>query len=97
MPAAARQGDSGVPHCSSFVIATGSPNVFINGRPAASVGDISTSHLMPASPVCVAHVATITSGSPRVLVNGRPMATLGSVLAGCTVVATGSPNVIAGV
>lgn len=97
MPAAARLGDSGVPHCSSYVIATGSPNVFINGRPAASVGDITTPHLMPASPKCVTHVATITTGSPRVLVNGRPMATLGSVLAGCTVVATGSFNVIAGI
>lgn len=96
MPAAARLGDSGVPHCSSFVIATGSPNVFINGLPAASVGDITTSHLMPAGK-CVSHVATITSGSPRVLVNGRPLATLGSVIAGCTAVATGSPNVIAGI
>lgn len=96
MPAAARLGDSGVPHCSSFVIATGSPNVLINGRPAASVGDITTPHLMPAGK-CVTHVAAITSGSPRVLVNGRPLATLGSVIAGCTAVATGSFNVIAGI
>ena len=96
MPAAARQGDLGVPHCSPYVIATGSTDVVINGRPAARVGDVSTPHLIPGGRRCGTHLAPIVVGSPSVLINGRPAAFVGSYLAGCTFVATGSADVVVG-
>lgn len=95
MPAAARVGDLGVPHCSPYVIATGSLDVLINGRPAARVGDISAPHLVPAKK-CFAHIAPIVIGSTSVLINGKPAAYVGSYLAGCTFVATGSLDVTVG-
>jgi len=91
----ARLGDIGIPHCSPYVIATGSPNVFVNGLPLAALGDISSPHLLPAVPTCVPHVAPIAMGSLSVFVNGRPVARLGDPLAGCTRVATGSFDVFA--
>lgn len=96
MPAAARQGDAGVPHCSPYVIASGSPTVLINGRPAARVGDSSTAHLIPFDDECFVHTATISSGSATVLINGRPAARVGDTLAGCTAIAQGSVNVFIG-
>lgn len=96
MPAAARQGDAGIPHCSGYVIAGGSGDVLINGRGAARVGDSSTVHLRPGGKRCVPHTASIISGSSSVLINGRPAATVGSALSACTAVATGSGDVIIG-
>ena len=95
MPAAARQGDAGIPHCSGYTIATGSGDVTINGRGAARVGDISTVHVLPGNP-CPPHVAPISRGSSSVTINGRPAARVGDSLAGCTAVATGSSDVIIG-
>ena len=91
----ARLGDQGVPPCSGFGIAQGSPTVFVNLKPAARLGDLSTPHLRPGNP-CPPHVAPISSGSPTVFVNGRPLARVGDGLAGCTFVATGSATVFAG-
>jgi uncharacterized Zn-binding protein involved in type VI secretion len=93
MPAAARQGDPGIPHCSAYVIANGSGDVFIKGRAAARVGDRSVPHLRPAGIRCVGHVASISSGSTSVFINGRPAARQGDPLAGCTSIALGSTNV----
>ena len=94
----ARLGDQGVPHCSPFVIAKGSPTVFVNLKPAARLGDISTPHLKPGpgNPPCSPHTAPISKGSLTVFVNGLPMARIGDSLAGCTFVASGSPTVFAG-
>jgi uncharacterized Zn-binding protein involved in type VI secretion len=94
MPAAARKGDRGVTHCSGYVIAVGSENVFINNRPAARVGDTSTVHLRPGNP-CRGHVAPIAQGSRTVFINGIPSARVGDPLASCTSVAQGSDNVFA--
>lgn len=94
MPAAARKGDQGVTHCSGYVIAVGSKDVFINDRPAARVGDTSTAHLRPGNP-CRVHVAPIALGSGTVFINGIPAARVGDPLASCTSVAQGSPNVFA--
>jgi uncharacterized Zn-binding protein involved in type VI secretion len=91
----ARLGDKGVPHCSGFSIAQGSPTVFVNGKPASRLGDLSTPHLRPGTP-CKPHVASISSGSPTVFVNGKPLARVGDGLAGCTAVATGSSDVFSG-
>jgi uncharacterized Zn-binding protein involved in type VI secretion len=95
MPAAARVGDLGVPHCSPYTIATGSTDVLINGRPAARVGDVSIPHLRPGRK-CRTHIASIAVGSTSVLINGKPAAYVGSYLSGCTFVATGSSDVIVG-
>lgn len=93
MPAAARQGDPGLVHCTAYTIATGSPNVRINNKPAARVGDSSTAHKKPGGKNCVMHTATIGTGSSSVRVNGKPLAYAGSSLNGCTKIASGSPNV----
>ena len=95
MPAAARRGDAGVPHCSGYTIATASADVIINGRGAARVGDVSTPHLRPGSP-CPGHVAPISKGSSSVFINGRSAARVGDPLSSCTRVATGSGDVIIG-
>lgn len=96
MPAAARQGDSGVVHCSGYTIANGSSDVLINGRGAARVGDTSTSHQKPGGRRCGTHSAAISSGSSTVRINGRAAARVGDALAGCTSIASGSGDVIIG-
>lgn len=95
MPAAARKGDAGIPHCSSYVIASGSQDVLVNGRGAARIGDTSVPHLIPGRR-CGTHTASIVTGSSSVVINGRPAAFVGSKLADCTAVATGSSDVIIG-
>ena len=96
MTGVARAGDSGMVHCSGYVIANGSSDVFVNGRPAARVGDRSSVHLRPVGKKFFPHVATISAGSTSVLVNGRPIARVGSPLAGCTFIISGSSDVIVG-
>jgi uncharacterized Zn-binding protein involved in type VI secretion len=98
MPAAARKGDQGIPHCSGYTIAAGSGDVFINSIAAARQGDNSTPHLKPGpgKPPCSTHSASISRGSSTVFVNGKPLARVGDPLAGCTSVGQGSPNVFAG-
>ena len=96
MPAAARKGDAGVPHCSAYVIATSSQDVLINGRGAARISDVSTPHLIPSGRRCGTHVAPIVTGSSSVIINGRPAAFVGSKLSNCTSVASGSTDVIIG-
>ena len=93
MPAAARKGDPGLVHCTAYTIATGSPNVSINNKPAARVGDSSTAHKKPGGKNCVIHKATIGTGSSSVRVNNKPLAYAGSSLNGCTKIAAGSSNV----
>jgi len=97
MPAAARLGDAGIPHCSGYVIATGAPTVLINSRPAARVGDFSAPHLIPAGRRCVTHTAPIITGSASVIIEGKPAARVGDLLGGCTAVAQGSFNVFIGI
>ena len=96
MPAAARQGDPGVVHCTAYTIASGSQDVFINGIPAARVGDSSTVHLKPGGKHCVPHTSTISSGSATVFINGKPAARQGDPLNECTTIAAGSPTVFIG-
>jgi uncharacterized Zn-binding protein involved in type VI secretion len=95
MPAAARQGDAGLVHCTGYTIAGGSGNVRINGRPAARDGDSSTPHKKPGGKNCVVHTSTIQA-SRTVRVNGRPLACVGDRLSDCTSIAQGSSNVIVG-
>lgn len=67
MPAAARLGD---PTSDGDTIAAGSGNVFINGMPAARVGDTTAGHgCFPPT--------TIQAGSSTVFINGIPAARVG--------------------
>ncbi len=95
MTAATRIGDADVPHCSGMVRAVGSPNVFVNGIPWSRQTDVNTGHLVPGG-VCVPHAAPILLGSPSVFVNSLGAGRIGDEVAGCTMVAEGSPNVFAG-
>ncbi|MFE8115715.1 RHS repeat-associated core domain-containing protein [Brenneria goodwinii] len=71
-------------------ILTGSPNVFINGRPAA----IATDSQVP----CSDHSPTqqIAEGSSRVYINGLPAARVGDKVNCGAGIMTGSANVIIG-
>jgi Uncharacterized conserved protein len=87
MTSAARKGDQhACPQTGHSVnaITTGSSNVFINGVPAARLGD-STS--------CG---ATIMSGSSTVFINGVPAAIMGSATSHGGVIISGSGNVLIG-
>lgn len=95
MPAAARQGDSGLVHCSGYTIAQGSSDVRINGRPAARDGDSSTPHKRPGGKKCSVHTANIQA-SRSVRINGRAIACVGDRLGDCTSIAQGSNNVFVG-
>jgi uncharacterized Zn-binding protein involved in type VI secretion len=75
---------------------TGSTDVIVNGKPAATVGSLSTPHLIPAGKFCVTHVAPVILGSFSVLINGKPAARVGDPLGMCTVIALGSFDVITG-
>ena len=93
---ASRLGDADVPHCSPMLRATGSFNVFINGRPAVRQFDINTPHLRPVGDPCTPHVAPVALGSFTVRINGRGAARLGDFIVACTFVGMGSPNVFIG-
>ncbi|MBB3141210.1 PAAR domain-containing protein [Halomonas organivorans] len=90
MPAAARQSDmcTGHPGCKPRPALTGSPNVFINGRPAHRVGDAWAKHC--------GHGGVLATGSSSVFVNGLPLGRVGDAISCQSMVATGSLNVFAG-
>src|SRR5258708_1808399 len=80
MPAAARLGDKaqvdadahGCPACSHpgvGPIVTGSPDVFVNSKPAARQDDLGIHAIC-----CGPNTFTIKRGSPTVYVNGKPIA-----------------------
>jgi uncharacterized Zn-binding protein involved in type VI secretion len=96
MAAAARKGDAGAVHCSSYTIATGSEDVFINNKPAARNGDSSTVHQKPSGNKCVPHVSQIIASNSTVFVNGRPIAVVGDRLSECTQIVEGSDSVFIG-
>src|SRR4030042_3575077 len=60
------------------VVISGSPDILINGLPAARIGD-----LMQGS---CGHFGTIISGSSSVFSNGIPAARLGDITQGCLTV-----------
>lgn len=74
---AAKVGDIGTGHDGfpSTAIALGSPNVFIDGMPAARVTDPLEEHSKPGSS---SHPRHIISGSGTVFVNGSALAITGS-------------------
>ena len=96
MPPATRIGDADVTHCSTPSRMVGSPNVKVNNIPWSRQGDINTPHMLPCPPGCCVHTAPIAVGSSTVIVNGKGAGRIGDGISGCTSVAQGSPNVIAG-
>ena len=95
MPAQTRVGDANTGHdaCPQTTLASGSPNVFINGIPAGRVGDPYVPHSCPAHS---SHVGTIASGSGTVFINGIPAGRIGDSVSCGGTVAAGSPNVFVG-
>lgn len=86
-----------VPH--SPVVISGSisgncsGNVFINGKPAATVGSITTEN----DECCGSSNGVVAVGSDKVFINGKPAARIGDALAphtGTASIVSGSDNVI---
>jgi uncharacterized Zn-binding protein involved in type VI secretion len=85
MPAAARLTDDHTcPYHGGGPVSTGATKVFVNGLPAARVGD---------QLVCGTGVDTITEGSSTVNIEGKAAARKGDKTDHCGALATGSPNV----
>ncbi len=87
MPSVSRTGDAhACPQTGHSVnnIVSGADNVFINGVPAARVGDTTSCG------------ATIITGSSTVTINGMPAAIMGSVTSHGGVIIGGSGNVLIG-
>lgn len=91
---AAKVGNIGTDHegFHPTAITAGSPDVFIDGIPAARVGDPLAPHDKPNHPP---HPRKIASGSSTVLVNGKPLAITGGSV-DCGGVIIGSGTVIVG-
>ena len=92
----ARVRDKGATHCSAFTIAKGSTTVMVNNRGVARKGDPSTTHLRPKGSKCVPHVSKIDKGSKTVMANNKMVARQGDKFSKCTLIASGSKNVIIG-
>ncbi|MDX7783028.1 type VI secretion system PAAR protein [Aeromonas caviae] len=91
---AAKVGNIGTDHDGFHPtpIIAGSPDVFIDGIPAARVGDPLAPHDKPNHPP---HPRKIASGSSTVFVNGKPLAITGGSV-DCGGVIIGSGTVIVG-
>ena len=91
---AAKLGDPGTDHDGfpPTPIVSGSPDVWIDGLPAARVGDPLAPHAKPKHPP---HPRQIAAGSTTVLVNGKPLALTGSAV-DCGGVIIGSGSVMVG-
>ncbi|OED46942.1 hypothetical protein AB832_00720 [Flavobacteriaceae bacterium (ex Bugula neritina AB1)] len=76
-----------VPHVGGPVSGPGAPNILINGKPAALMGDMC---------VCVGPPDVIAQGAPSVFFNGVPVACQGDMTAHGGVISQGEPNVIIG-
>lgn len=94
MPAVCRLGDvcSGHGGFPPRPCTEGSPDVFINGRPAHRKGDAWAGHYDGDS----AHDSVLAGGSATVFVNGRPLGRIGDPVACGSTVAEGSMDVFAG-
>ncbi|MCE0827235.1 uropathogenic specific protein [Buttiauxella ferragutiae ATCC 51602] len=93
MPLAAKLNDQGTEHNGfhSTPIVAGSPTVFIDGLPAARLGDPLFEHSKP--PDHPPHPRAISSGSGTVFIDGIPAARTGdSISCGGVVIGSGTVN-----
>jgi len=96
MPPQARLNDIGSGHGSfkETPIIEGSSNVFVNGLPAARLGDPLASH--GSNSPSPTHSRNIAVGSSSVFINGKPAARLGDAINCGGNIITGSSNVFTG-
>lgn len=94
MPAVTRVGDNNTGHddCPPIDLATGSSNVYVNGKKCGRKSDVYNPHSCPAH---IPHSGNIASGSSTVFVNGLPIARVGDSVSCGGSVAVGSDNVYA--
>ncbi|SMS01775.1 PAAR motif protein [Vibrio mangrovi] len=93
MAQAVRIGDTGTAHDGfpPTPVTSGSPDVFMDGIPAARVGDPLAPHAKPNHPP---HGREISSGSSTVMINHKPAAlTGGSVNCGGITMGSGTVNI----
>lgn len=95
MPAVTRLNDKCTGHdaCPPVPLVEGSPNVYLNGRPAGRIGVHYSVH------GCISHSAhqdVITAGSSKVFINGKPAARIGDAVSLGGAVQDGSDNVFIG-
>jgi uncharacterized Zn-binding protein involved in type VI secretion len=76
-----------VPHVGGPILPPGAPTVFIEGIPAARMGDMAT---------CTGPPDTILQGSATVLIEGMPAARMGDMTAHGGQIVAGSPTVMIG-
>lgn len=95
MPALTRVGDLNTGHdaCPPVDLASGSSNVFVNGKAAGRVGDPYNPH---GCQVHAPHSGVIASGSGSVFINGIPAGRIGDSVSCGGSVAEGSPDVFVG-
>ncbi len=74
-----------VPHVGGPVSGPGAPNILINNKSAALMGDMC---------VCIGPPDVIAQGAANVLFNGKPVACIGDMTAHGGVITVGEPNVI---
>ena len=77
-----------VPHVGGPISVPGAPNVLINGKPAALMGDMC---------VCVGPPDVVAQGNPSVLINGVPVVCQGDLTAHGGAITAGEPNVMVSV
>jgi len=77
------------------MVAAGSGNVIIEGKPAARVGDIAIPHTRTVLPFD-SHQPIISAGSSKVFINGIPAARIGDALSCGGTVASGASKTIIG-
>ena len=92
---AGRLGDIGSNHGAwhPSPITSGSGDVFINGKPAARVGDSLAPHTKPKNPP---HGRSIAAGASQVFINGKPAARVGDAISCGGTISSGSGNVFIG-
>ncbi len=95
MPPVTRVGDNNTGHdaCPGVPLASGSPNVYANGRAVGRIGD---PYVVHGCPIHVPHVPHLAAGSSTVFVNGSPVSRIGDAVDCGGSAAQGSPNVIIG-
>ena len=96
MPGQTRLGDNDTGHdaCPPRPLASGSPDVIVNGQKAGRVGV--DNYAVHGCVVHAPHSAVVASGSKTVFINGAPAARIGDPVSCGSSVAVGSGNVIVG-
>ncbi|BAX78763.1 PAAR domain-containing protein [Labilibaculum antarcticum] len=74
-----------IPHVGGPIVGPGAPNVLINGKPAALMGDMC---------VCVGPPDVVAQGNPSVLISGVPVVCQGDMTAHGGIVMSGEPNIL---